>query len=569
MNLLPIQIAALIRDALLAAQAAGDLPPFALPETIPVQRSNKPELADYACPVAMPLAKTAGLKPLDIAQAIARHVPPADFLESVTAAPPGFLNIRLSNRWVMHQIDTIIAAGENVFALDLGTGQKAQVECVSANPTGPITVGRTRGGVIGSTMANVLAALGYQVEMEYYFNNAGRQMQLLGHSLQARYRQELGLPAALPEEGYQGDYLISMAKDLVAKYDKALANEPWERFKQEAETAVFAWIERSLARIGIRFDHFFNENSVYENGKVWEVLKTLEDNGYAYRAVNREGATPDEIAKTPANAKEAIWFRSTRLGDKEDRVIVKASGEPTYVLPDIAYHMNKLDRGFSYLINVLGADHIVEAQSVARGLQAVGYDPKPVHVLLHQFVTLFEGGKQKRMSTRKGEYVTLDELVEDVGPDVVRYFILARSADAHLEFDLDLARQQANENPVYYIQNAHVRCAGIFRQTTERGLTDEGADLSLLGDREQAFVRKMLEMLEMLVQTHEEVAPHKLAFFAHDLARMFHPMYDEVRVLHGDVPEDVAKARLRLYRAAQIVFKRLLTLMGMSAPDVM
>jgi arginyl-tRNA synthetase len=568
-KLLPDQIAALIRDALRAAQSAGDLPAFALPESIPVQRSNKPELADYASPVAMPLAKSAGIKPLDIAQAIARHMPPADYLESVTAAPPGFLNIRLSNRWVVNQIDSIIAAGDAVFALDLGAGQKAQVECVSANPTGPITVGRTRGGVIGSTMANVLAALGYQVEMEYYFNNAGRQMQLLGQSLQARYRQEIGLNAVLPEEGYQGDYLIGMARDLVNQYGHDLANESWERFKQEAEKAMFAWIERSLARINIRFDHFFNENSVYENGKVWDVLKQLEANGYAYRAVNREGAPPDEIAKTPANAKEAVWFRSTQLGDKEDRVIVKASGDPTYVLPDIAYHMNKLDRGFTFLINVLGADHIVEAQTVARGLQAVGYDSRPVHVLLHQFVTLFEGGKQKRMSTRKGEYVTLDELADDVGADVVRYFILARSPDAHLEFDLDLARQQANENPVYYIQNAHVRCAGIFRQVAERGLTDDGADLSLLGEREQAFVRKLLEMPEMLVQTYAEVAPHKVAFFAHDLARMFHPMYDEVRVLHGDVPEDVAKARLRLYRAAQIVFKRLLTLMGMSAPDVM
>jgi arginyl-tRNA synthetase len=568
-NLLPLQLAALIRAAIQAAQAAGELPPFALPETIPVQRSNKPELADYASPVAMQLTKLAGRKPLDIAQAIAKHIQPADYVASLEAAPPGFLNIRLSNDWVIRQIEAIIAAGDQVFALDVGRGQKAQVECVSANPTGPITVGRTRGGVIGSTMANVLAALGYTVEMEYYFNNAGRQMQLLGLSLQARYRQALGLPSELPAEGYVGDYLVAAAKTLVEKYGASLENESWERFKQEAETAMFAWIETSLARINIRFDHFFNENSVYENGAVWRVLEKLEQQGYAYHAVTREGASEEELAKVKPDAQEAIWFRSTRLGDKEDRVIVKASGEPTYVLPDIAYHMDKLDRGFTYLINVLGADHIIEAQTVARGLQAVGYDPKPVHVLLHQFVTLFEGGQQKRMSTRKGEYVTLDELVDDVGADVVRYFILARSPDAHLEFDLDLARQQANENPVYYIQNAHVRCAGIFRQTAERGVTDEGADLALLGERERAFVRKMLEMPEMLAQTHEEVTPHKVAFYALELARMFHPMYDEVRVLHTEVPEEVAKARLRMYRAAQIVFKRLLTLMGMSAPDVM
>ena len=282
-----------------------------------------------------------------------------------------------------------------------------------------------------------------------------------------------------------------------------------------------------------------------------------------------DGASEEERAKVPPDAQEAVWFRSTQLGDEEDRVLVKSSGEPTYALPDIAYHINKLERGFAYLINVLGADHIIEAQTVARGLQALGYDPGPVHVLLHQFVTLVEGGEARRMSTRRGEYVTLDELVADVGPDVVRYFILARSPTSHLEFDLDLARKHANDNPVYYIQNAHVRCAGIFRQAAEVGLTDEGADLSLLGPRERQFIAKLLEMPEVMLQAYEELAPHKLAFYALELARLFHPMYDEVRVLHSEVPPDVARARLRLYRAAQIVFRRALTLMGMSAPDVM
>jgi arginyl-tRNA synthetase len=568
-NLLPPQLAALIREAIRAAQAAGDLPAFDLPGPIPVQRSGKPDLGDYASPVAMQLAKLARRKPVEVAQVIARHMPQADFVGSVDAAGPGFLNLRLAEDWVLQQVNEMAAAGENVFALDIGRGKTAQVECVSANPTGPITVGRTRGGVIGSTMANVLAALGYQVEMEYYFNNAGRQMQLLGRSLQARYSQALGLPAGLPEEGYQGDYLITVADRLVEKYGDALVNESWERFKDEAEAAMFEWIRQSLARINIRFDAFFNENSVYEDGSVWRTLEQLEARGYVYRAVTREGAGDDERARLKENDQEAVWFRSTALGDDDDRVLVKASGEPTYALPDIAYHMNKLDRGFSLLINVLGADHIIEAQTVARGLQAVGYDPTPVHVLLHQFVTLVEGGQQRRMSTRRGEFVTLDELVDDVGPDVVRYFILARSPTSHLEFDLDLARQHANENPVYYIQNAHVRCAGIFRQAAERHFTDDGADLTLLGEQERAFIRKMLELPEVLMQCYEELGPHKLAFYALDLARMFHPMYDAVRVLHSEVPEPVAKARLRMYGAARVVFKRLLTLMGMSAPEVM
>ena len=540
MELLPNQLAQLIQRAILAAQADDTLPAFDIPENITVQRSNKPELGEYASPVAMQLAKVARRKPLDIAQAIADHVDTSEgYVDRFEVAPPGFLNIRLSDAWVRAQVDTIIAAGEDVFALEIGKGKRAQVECVSANPTGPITVGRTRGGVIGSTMANVLQAIGYDVELEYYFNNAGRQMQMLGRSLQARYLEALGLPFELPAEGYQGEYLTDIARELIDTHGDGLKDEPWERFKTEAEPAIFAWIERSLER------------------------------GHVYQAVAREGATEEELAKVADDAQPATWFRSTQFGDDEDRVIVKSSGEPTYVLPDIAYHINKLERGFDYLINVLGTDHIIEAQTVARGLEALGYDPEPIHVLLHQFVTLVEGGKQRRMSTRRGEYVTLDELVADVGADVVRYFILARSPNSHLEFDLDLARQQANENPVYYIQNALVRCAGIFRQVEETDLTDDNADLALLGDREMEFVRKMLEMPEMLIQTYEELAPHKVAFYALDLARLFHPMYDDVRVLHSEVPEDVARARLRLYRAAQVVFKRLLSLMGMSAPERM
>jgi len=568
-TLLPSQLEALMRQALLAAQAAGDLPPFELPPTLPIQRSARPELGDYASPAPLQLAKLARRKPLEVAEIIVRHTPHSPLVAAWEVAPPGFLNIRLDETWLLEQINTIIAAGDDVFALDIGRGKRAQVECVSANPTGPLTVGHTRNGVIGSTMANLLRALGYDVQMEYYFNNAGRQMRILGQSLQARYLQTLGQPVPLPEEGYQGEYLIQVARDLVKQYGDTLKDEGWERFKVEAEKAMFAWIDRSLARINIRFDVYFNENSLYEDSSVWKTLEALEQRGYVYRAVLREGAGDEERAKLPPDAKEAVWFRSTALGDEEDRVLVKSSGEPTYVLPDIAYHVNKLERGFDYLINVLGADHIVEAQTVARGLTALGYDASRVHVILYQFVTLIEGGEQRKMSTRRGEFVTQDELVDDVGADVVRYFILARSPNSHLEFDLDLARKQANENPVYYIQNAHVRCAGIFRQAAERGLTDDGADLSLLGARERDFVRKMLEMPEVLLQSYEELAPHKLAFYAHELARLFHPMYDEVRVLHSDVPPELAKARLRLYGAARVVFRRLLTLMGMSAPEVM
>ncbi len=565
MDLLPDQLSALLRSAIQAAQAAGDLPEFELPDALSVQRSNKPDQGDYASPVAMQLAKPAKRKPRDIADAIAQHFVAPDYVATLEVAGPGFLNIRLAETWIEQQVEAIIAAGEDVFTLAIGQGKRAQVECVSANPTGPLTVGHTRNGIIGSTVANLLVALGYDVELEYYFNNAGRQMRVLGQSLQARYLQAIGQDVELPEDGYQGDYMLDIAQDLVKEYGDSLQAEEWERFKDEAEKAMFKWIYDSLDQLNIHFDVHFNENSLYDDGSVWETLDKLRESGHVYKALHRENATDEEIAKLPADAKPADWFRSTSFDDNEDRVLVKSSGEPTYVLPDIAYHINKLERGFDYLVNVLGADHIVEAQTVQRGLRALGYDPEPIHVILYQFVTLVG----MKMSTRRGEFVTQDELVADVGADVVRYFILARSPNSHMEFDLDLARQQSNDNPVYYIQNAHVRCAGIFRQAAERDFSDEGADLSLLGDRERAFIRQMLEMPEIMMQAYAETAPQKLAFYALDLARAFHPMYEEIRVLHSEVPEDVAKARLRLYRAAQIVFKRLLTLMGMSAPEVM
>lgn len=571
MNLLPEYLAGLIRDAIQAAQTAGDLPVFEIPDAIPVQRSSKPDLGEYASPAALQLAKLARAKPLDIAHAIAGHVAPSGIVAQVSVAPPGFLNIQLSPDWLLDQVNAITATGDDVFTLTLGAGKRAQVECVSANPTGPLTVGHTRNGVIGSTMANILRAVGYDVELEYYFNNAGRQMRVLGQSLQARYLQAIGQDVPLPDDGYQGEYLVEVGRKLAETHGDALKDEPWERFKSEAEKAMFAWIEESLKRINITFDVHFNENSLYEDGSVWAALDALKAKGYVYEAVVREGASDEERAKLPPDAKAATWFRSTAFGDEEDRVLVKSSGEPTYVLPDIAYHVNKLERGFDLLVNVLGADHIIEAQTVRRGLEALGYDASKVHVILYQFVTLFEGGEMKKMSTRRGEFVTQDDLVADVGADVVRYFILARNPNSHLEFDLVEARDQSSENPVYYIQNAHVRCAGIFRQVAEQrpDLLDGDADLTLLGERARAFIRKMLELPEVLVQAYEGFEPHKLAFYALELAREFHPMYDELRVLHSDVPDDLARARLRLYGAAQVVFKRLLTLMGMSAPEVM
>ncbi len=331
---------------------------------------------------------------------------------------------------------------------------------------------------------------------------------------------------------------------------------------------MFDWIRASLGRVQIHHDVFFNENSLYESSAIWEILEALDERGYVYKAAVPEDATPEERDEA-GDKGEAVWFRSTALGDQKDRVLVKSSGEPTYTLPDIAYHVNKLERGFDLLVNVLGADHGTQYKVVQHGLKALDYDPSKLHVIINQMVRAVRDGKEVKMSTRRGIYDTLDDLIDLTSPDVVRYMLLNRSPNSHLDFDLDLAVKQSNDNPVYYIQNAYVRCAGIFREAAARGVSDDGADVSLLGEAELAFIRKALRLGEEIELAARNFEPHRIAFFALDLARTFHPVYDTVRALHGDVPPELAKARLRFYRAAQIVFKRVLTLMGMTAPETM
>ncbi len=564
-----------VEQAVRNAQAAGDLPPCELPEII-VTRPRNPDHGDYATPAAMQLARPARMKPEAIAAILVQHFPPAEYIGAVEQAG-GFINFRLAEAWLQQLVEEIVAAGDRYAQMDDFAGKRAQVECVSANPTGPITVGRVRGGVMGDTLARLLRAMGYSVEMEYYFNNAGRQMRVLGESLKARYRERLGLPYEFPPDGYQGDYLYAIADALIAERGDALKDAGWEPFKEYAEARIFEMIKASLKRINIEFDSFFNENWLYEDGSVWRVLEQLRAKGLVYEAPTPEKdedleERPDSEELEATAGGPAIWVRMRQLrGAKKDCVLVKSNGEPTYRLPDTAYHINKLERGFDLLINVLGADHIEEAQDVKAMVAALGYDASKIHVPLHQFVTLTEGGQTVRMSTRRGEFVTLDELVDDVGPDAVRYFMLARAPESHMDFDLELARKQSNENPVYYIQNAHVRCASIARVAAERGLSHEGGDVRLLTDpRELALIRKLAELPEIIETCVKELAPHKIAFWAHEeLARTFHPIYEEIRALHGEVPEELARARLKLYAAARIVFKRTLELMGMTAPETM
>ena len=552
--LLHHDLAARVRAAIEIAQKNSDLPDFEIPEIL-VERPRDISYGSYATAIALQSARPARTAPLKIAEAIATHFEVPDYLSEITVSPPGFINFRLATEWLQEEVNRILQSGSDYGRFDLGAGKKAQVECVSANPTGPITLGRTRGGVMGDTLARVLKAAGYDVTLEFYYNDAGRQITMLGEAVQIRYRQLLGEDIELGDDHYQGAYIIDIAKDLQQEYSDSLLDQPVMYFADYAKDRISQQQKNSLKRINIEFDVYFREQSLYETGRVWEALEILREKGYVYE---KDGAQ---------------WFRTTEFGDEQDRVVVKASGEPTYRMPDIAYHWDKAKRGFDIVVDLFGPDHHATAPQVLMGVQALGYDTDFVHTLLHQIVTLIRGGEKVKMSTRQGVFVTLDELVDEVGADPIRYFFNSRSGNSQIDFDMDLAMEHSDKNPVYYIQNAHVRCAGILRRWAATGYAvdaDETADLSLLThEKELAFLRKALELSETLEKISTTFEPHAITFFAYDLAALFHPTYEACRVLNENVPEPLRLARLRFYRAAKQVFARVLDLMGMSAPEVM
>ncbi len=563
-------IAELIREGIRRAQAAGDLPAFDLPE-ITVEHPRQADHGDYATNVALQLARAAKMAPPKIAQIIVRRLPAADYVGKVDVAGPGFINITLAPAWIARQVDTIRAAGMTWGNLDIGHGRKAQVEFVSANPTGPLHIGRTWGAVLGDTIASLLEAVGYQVTREYYFNNAGRQMQILGESVRARYRELIGRPADFPEEGYQGDYIWEIARAIVAEQGEAWAEEEWPAFKERAEAWLFNDIRRTLERMGIHFDVWFNEHSLYTSGAVEKTVQALRERGYIY---DQDGA---------------VWFRATLFGADKDRVMIKSSGEPTYRLPDIAYHVNKMERGFDRIVNIFGADHKDQYPDVIAGVRALGYDGDRIQVVIHQFINLVREGQQVRMSTRRANYITLDDLLDEVtithpesgvtipGKDPVRFMLLTRSPDSPMNFDLDLVTRQTNENPVYYVQYAHARICSILRKAEEEGWQPggpngwEAGDVTLLTHpAELTLIRKMLELPEVIENAVQKLVPHQLSFYAMDLASIFHAFYRDCRVLSSD-PADAAltRARLKLVDASRITLARVLGLMGMTAPERM
>lgn len=536
-----------LREALERIGAAGLIQPeFEVPKA--------PEHGDVATTVALQLARSLRRPPRQIAEELARHLhlPSSDV--SVEIAGPGFLNFHFTADFFTRLLRYIADLGDSFGLSDEGTGKRANVEYVSANPTGPLHLGHGRNAALGDTIANLLAWCGYEVTREYYFNNAGHQMALLGRSIYARYRYLLGDDYPFPADGYHGEYIWEIARELLVRYGDSLREETEEHLalcRREGERWCFAHIRQTLERMGIRHDIYFNEDSLYHDGKVDAILHALRERGLLYE---RDGA---------------LWIALSRFG-RQDRVLVKSTGEGTYRLPDIAYHRDKLERGYDLIVDVLGADHIATIEDVLTALRALGYETSRIHIVLHQFVTLTEGGQQVKMSKRSGKSYTLDELLEELGPDVVRFFFLMRAPSTHLEFELELARQQTEANPVFYLQYAHARICSIFRHAHARGIVpDEAADLSCLTlPPEQTLIRLLVRFPERIRKAAQLYEPQLLAEYLREVAQAFHAFYHECRIIGAGTPEQM-HARFVLARVTQRVLRNGLALLGIGAPERM
>jgi arginyl-tRNA synthetase len=544
-----------LRQAANQAQKTGKLPQVPLPE-VSVERPQNPEHGDYATSLPLKLARTTGLKPLDIADIIDKLIAPDPEVATVTVAPPGFINFTLKDKWLSRQVDSILSANETYGNIDLDHRRRVQIEFVSVNPTGPLHVGHGRGAILGSTLAKVLAAAGFDVETEYYINDSGSQINAFSRSLFARYQQSLGVDTDMPAEGYFGSYMMTLARDIVAEqgdsFLKLPAPEAVSQIGQLGLAKMVDQIRQDLELLGVNFDVWFSEKSLYDHGQFNKVMSLLQQGGYL------------------AEKESATWFVSTTLGEDKDNVVLRSDGSATYFATDIAYHYNKLvERKFDQVINIWGADHQGHVSRMKAVVGSLGVDPEQLKIIISQMVTLRRSGELVRISKRSGDIITLREVVDEVGTDACRFFFLSRSADSQMDFDLELAKKESQDNPVYYVQYAHARIASILRLAQESNLSSLGGDVSLLtSEPELTLIRKMLllpEIMETIVHTLE---PHHLAHYAQELATVFHSFYKQCRVVSQD-NESVSNARLKLVAAAKLVLSRTLRLMGMSAPETM
>jgi arginyl-tRNA synthetase len=538
-------VGAELAGALERAVSAGALPGLDGPPDIVVEKPKDPGHGDAATNLAMRLAKSVSLAPRQIAEVLRGHLAQSDVIESAEVAGPGFINLRVRPSWLAAQLDGIIAAGERWGDLPLAAGRSVQVEFVSANPTGPVTLGATRGAAVGDALANVLAAAGYRVEREYYVNDAGSRMETFFDNCTWFYRRLCGIEEPPPPDPYPA--AEPAAQLLFAEHGDALRELDARQLGARGIAAQLAEIRQDLERLGVRFDGWFHEQALFESGAVDAMLQRLREAGWV---VERDGA---------------VWFAATRIGLDKDEVLIRSNGMPTYFMSDVAYHLDKLQkRGFDRAVDVVGADHQGHLPRMYGALRVLGVDDARLSMVITQLITV-GGAKMKKAA---GHYVTLREILEQVGGDAIRFFLISRGTGSTIDFDLDLAAKAGNENPVFYVQMAHARCAGVFRQAEADGINVGSPDLALLGPDESPIIQLLLELPEVVRSIARDLEPHRLTFYAHDVAAAWHRYYHDHRIVDSTAP-GLSTARLQLAAAVRVTLARTLHLMGMSAPDRM
>jgi arginyl-tRNA synthetase len=540
-----------------AEAAASELGLEEVPRHVEVTRPRQKEHGDYATNLALALGASVGRNPREVAEVLRRHFPPSDLITKVEVAGPGFLNLFLAHGWLYGVLDQVTRDGPAYGRGDIGRGERVQVEFVSANPTGPLHVGSARNAVVGDSVARLLEATGHRVEREYYVNDVGRQIDLFAASLEARYLQQLGRDAEVPEEGYGGTDLVELAGQIARDLGQALEalppKERLPRLRDEGIRRVLEGIRATLGRMGIGIDLWFQESTLHAEGRIEETVALLRQRDLAY---DSEGA---------------VWFRSQRFGDEKDRVLIRANGEPTYFAADCAYVRVKFERGFDRVIYVWGADHHGTVKRLKGAAEGLGLDPEKLEFILYQLVNLFRAGQPVKMSKRTGEIVTLDELLDEVGPDAARYTLASRSVDTPLDFDIELVKRHTLDNPVFYVQYAHARIASVLSFAEERGVELQPLEKvraeELVHETELDLLRKIADLPELIENAARLRAPYRLARYAEELAAGFHRFYTECRVVTEDA--DLTQARLHLSAATKQVIANVLALLGVSAPESM
>ena len=528
-------------------QALSDsLSALGFPEQdIKLSPPNNPDFGDLSSNLALTLAKDLQKNPIQIANDIKDTLKlPQGLIEEVTVTPPGFLNFKIGQNYYYETLAQILS-DQNFGRGITGKGKKANVEFVSANPTGPLTVGHGRQAVLGDCVARILQWNSYDVTKEYYYNNAGRQMRILGQSVEARY-----FKTELPSDGYQGDYIIDIAK--LIRSEKGDNIEHGDSiFQKKAEEIIFEDIKKSLEKLSIHHDVFSNEQTFFDNGSIDQAISDLKNKDLIYEA---DGAT---------------WLKTTTIGMDEDRVLIKSTGEPTYRLPDIAYHRNKLERDFNFIIDIFGTDHMGTYPDILAALNALDYDTGNIRVLIHQFVTLIKDGEKVKMSTRKADFITLEKLTKEIGADVVRYFFIMRGMNSHLNFDLDLAADQSEKNPVYYLQYAYARICNIIKHGESKGISYQSDyDAKLLDHSAEIRLLKKLDQFPIIIENSlQSLEPQSIANYLQDTANCFHKFYSECHVITDNI--DLSNSRIALVSATQTVLANGLNLLGISAPEKM